>query len=137
VRTTSRRLLWPATIILLAGCAISDHFVTRIPPRSSTCGTILITKERILRYVRLHDCLPQSPSDLPEIPQRDNSLQDGWGREILTSFVDGKATLTSLGRDGRPGGSGEDADMSGVFSLKDENGAWAAEDVGWIEEPRL
>jgi hypothetical protein len=64
-------------------------------------------------------------------------VQDAWGRDILMSFADGKATLTSLGRDGKSGGTGEDADISAVFPLKDASGAWADEDVTWIREPQL
>jgi hypothetical protein len=75
--------------------------------------------------------------DLPEIPGKISRVQDAWGRDIVMSFADGKATLTSLGRDGLPGGTGEDADMSGVFPLRDATGAWAAEDVDWIQEPQL
>ena len=130
-------LLAIAIATLVPGCRISDSFITRIPPRSSTHGTISVMKQRILRYARLHNSLPNSPNDLPQIPEKESGVQDAWGRDILMSFADGKATLTSLGRDGKPGGTGEDADMSGVFPLKDENGAWAEEYVDWIQEPRL
>ena len=83
------------------------------------------------------DALPESPHDLPEIPGKVNEVRDAWGRDIRMTFADDKATLTSLGRDGQPGGTGDDADMSGVFPLKDTRGTWAGEDVDWIEEPRL
>jgi hypothetical protein len=94
-------------------------------------------KQRILRYARLHNSLPKSPNDLPEIPGKISRVKDAWGRDILMAFAEGNGTLTSLGRDGTSGGTGEDADMLGVFPLKDENGAWAEEDVNWIQEPRL
>ena len=135
----SRRVFVAGIVIatLVTGCAISDCFVTKVPPRSSTHGAIWVMKQRVLRYSRLHDSLPKSLNDLPEIPGKSSRNQDAWGREILMSFADGKATLTSLGRDGKPGGSGEDADMTGVFLLKKEDGTWAEEDIGWIQEPRL
>lgn len=118
-----------ASAAMLMGYVISESLVTRIPPRSATHGTIWVMKHRILRYAKLHDSLPTSINDLPEIPEKLNRVQDAWGRDILMSFADAKATLTSLGRDGKPGGIGEDADVTGVFPLKDENGAWAKEDV--------
>jgi Type II secretion system (T2SS), protein G len=135
----SRMVIALGTVMatLVTGCAIFDSCVTKIPPRSSTHGTIWVMKQRILRYAKLHNALPKSPKDLPEIPEKINRVQDAWGREIRMSFADGKATLTSLGRDGNAGGTGEDADMVGIFPLKDANGAWAAEDVDWIQEPRL
>jgi hypothetical protein len=136
---TSRMVavLWIAISMLVSGCTIFDTFVTKIPPRSSTYSTIWVMKQRILRYAKQHNSLPKSPSDLPEIPGKISRVHDAWGREILMSFADGKATLTSLGRDGKPGGTGEDADMSGVFPLKDENGKWADEGVDWVHEPHL
>jgi hypothetical protein len=94
-------------------------------------------KQRVLRYAKIHNSLPKSPRDLPEIPGKISGVQDAWGREILMSFEDAKATLTSLGRDGKPGGTGEDADMTGAFPLKDQNGDWAEEGVPWIQEPKL
>jgi hypothetical protein len=128
--------------IILPGCSsinnwIFDSLVDKIPPQCSAYTTIVVMKQRILRYARLHDSLPKSPRDLPEMPGKGSENQDAWGREILMSFADGKATLTSLGRDGKPGGTGEDADMSGVFPLKDKNGEWAGEDVDWVLEPKL
>jgi hypothetical protein len=126
-----------AVAAMAAGCAVFDSFVTRVPPRSSTHGTLCVMKQRILRYARTHDALPESPHDLPEIPGKVNEVRDAWGRDIRMSLADGKATLTSLGRDGQPGGAGDDADMSGVFPLKDARGAWADEDVDWSQEPRL
>jgi hypothetical protein len=43
-------------------------------------------------------------------------MKDGWGRE-LNWDSDGTsiAKVWSLGRDGKPGGTGEDADMEVVF----------------------
>jgi len=135
----SKMVAVPLTMIalLVIGCAISDSFVDKVPPRSSTYGTIWVMKQRILRYAKLHNSLPNSPNDLPEIPGKINRVQDAWGHEVLMSFADGYGTLTSLGRDGKPGGTGEDADMTGVFPLKDENGAWADENVSWTQEPKL
>ena len=116
---------------------MSDSFVTKVPPRSSTHGTIWVMKQRVLRYAKLHNSLPKSLNDLPETPGKINGVQDAWGRDILMSFTDGKGTLTSLGRDGRSGGTGDDADMTGVFPLKNEKGEWADEDVEWIREPQV
>jgi hypothetical protein len=43
-------------------------------------------------------------------------MKDGWGRE-LNWESDGRSTVKvwSLGRDGKPGGNGEDADMEVIF----------------------
>ncbi len=137
MRARTPRFLLTATVAVVAGCTMFDTLATKVPPRSSTHGTIWVMKQRILRYARLHNCLPKSLGDLPEIPGKIDWVQDAWGRDIIMSFADGKGTLTSLGRDGKPGGTGDDADMTGVFPLKNEKGEWADEDVEWIREPQL
>lgn len=39
--------------------------------------------------------------------------KDAWGRPFAYQFVEeGKATIISYGADGKPGGSGQDADMT-------------------------
>ena len=57
-------------------CWVSNMFVTRVPPRSSTHGTIWIMKQRILRYAKLHNSLPNSINDLPVIPDKIDRVQD-------------------------------------------------------------
>lgn len=37
---------------------------------------------------------------------------DPWGNEYAYDVVNGRAVITSYGRDGEPGGEGEDADIS-------------------------
>ena len=48
-----------------------------------------------------------------------NYLVDGWGRALVyvpADYRSGKqGTVTSYGRDGVPGGDGDDADVDGVF----------------------
>jgi hypothetical protein len=46
-----------------------------------------------------------------------------------------EVTLTSYGRDGRPGGTGEDADIVGVFRAKTADGRWADELGEWRVDP--
>ena len=66
-------------------------------------------------YRRRHGTLPQSLSEAVSVysshPEPDPPV-DGWGRPLIYS-VDGEDyTVTSLGRDGKPGGAGLDYDMS-------------------------
>ncbi len=66
-----------------------------------------------------HRSLPGSPSDLPDQPNRNCEMTDGWGRELHWVF-DGEDRLEiySLGRDGIPGGNDLDSDMLIVFDGK-------------------
>jgi hypothetical protein len=72
---------------------------------------------------------------LKQIPGYDNEVLDGWGRLIeYRKDVKGLVTLVSLGRDGIPGGTGEDTDLVHPFRSKGENGQWADELVEWENE---
>ena len=54
------------------------------------------------------------PPDLSVLPMLngDNETSDAWGRPLKYSVDDqGIITLKSLGRDGKRGGEGEDADI--------------------------
>jgi general secretion pathway protein G len=65
----------------------------------------------------LDDLLDEGPPGLgPYL--RDRVLRDPWGRRLLYSLdPDGRGfTVFSLGRDGRLGGSGADADIDTVVS---------------------
>jgi len=59
-------------------------------------------------------------SDLPKLENRDNSIFDGWGREIGYKVEGTKVTLSSLGADGKPGGSGENKDIFYIFDVSKE-----------------
>ena len=100
-----------------------------------TDGSMHMMKRRILRYAHLHNELPREIKDLPVMEGYSNSTQDGWGREIPFVIKDNTVTLTSYGKDGQPGGNGDDEDMIGIFSLKDKNNAWEKELAEWIKDP--
>jgi hypothetical protein len=110
-------------------------FVDIIPPRSVTHMHMLTMKRRILRYAAANDSLPTSLEQLPILEGYTNEVTDGWGRPILWQVEGTKVTLTSYGRDGVPGGSGEDADMVGVFQAKTADGHWAKEMCEWEVDP--
>ena len=110
-------------------------FADVIPPRSNTYGAMHMMKRRILQYAATHDTLPESLNQLPTIEGYYNSITDGWGRPILWHIEGEQVTLTSFGRDGRPGGFGEDADMVGVFRVKTSDGRWSEELCPWQIDP--
>jgi hypothetical protein len=129
-------------IIVIAGIAIGvfalmalEDFIG-IPPRALTGTRMWVVKRRILQYAHSHNQLPQALSDLPEMGGFDNSVSDAWGRifryELLPS---GDVRLTSLGRDGKVGGSGNDADMIATFPSHDAQGRWSGEMIDWSHNP--
>jgi len=81
------------------------------------------TELRIREYEKTHQRLPDRLSDLPRLANQDNSIEDAWGRNIIyTPDLPGAVTLSSLGKDGRPGGTGpEDDDIRVFFGINGPN----------------
>jgi hypothetical protein len=96
--------------------------IERIPPDAMTRTRIGIVEERLRRYWAKHGALPTDLSELPELRKdRDSSTLDGWGRpigyEVQRTDNGVRVLLSSLGRDGRLGGSGQDADIVAAFEV--------------------
>ena len=121
-------LLLSSLSALACGCTAST-----IPPKDFTVSTMWLTKRRILQFAYLHDKLPSNLSSLPVLEGYDNSLLDGWGRPLHYQYDETfKVTLTSFGRDGRAGGTGDDADIIRSFAAKTASGEWAKETEWWL-----
>ncbi len=101
------------------------QFVCVMPPHPRTILRFTDTGGRILDYARAHGELPSDLSALPEIAGKRNNTRDGWGRPILfSSKPDGTVILTSYGKDGRPGGDDEKADLVYSFKARNDEGEW-------------
>ena len=126
--------------IVIAGGLIAwwcvRQFIPVIPPDSLTYNSMHMIKRRILRYAHTHHELPKTLDELPVIPGYSDRLTDGWEERILyRTNDDSSITLTSYGKDGRPGGEGLDADMVGIFMLKTPDGRWQEELCDWVTDP--
>jgi len=81
------------------------------------------------------------PKSLDVLPRREgyaNRTKDGWGRELDYSISGGGIlTLKSLGRDGKIGGTGEDADISKSYRTVDEEGNSLIKDDYWIVNAKV
>src|SRR5260370_849109 len=91
---------------LTTSCAV-------VTPRDETFGAMLATFQRIGRYARDHGQLPASLAELPKPERHEQREFDPWGR-VLHYEVDrnGIVSLTSFGRDGKPGGRLWNADFT-------------------------
>lgn len=98
----------------------SRNFIATIPPRDLTITRIGVTQVRLRAYWKTHGRLPPNLSDLPLSPGRDNATVDGWGRSLLYSVTGTSlVTLSSLGADGRAGGTGLDEDIVVSFDASE------------------
>lgn len=119
------------------GCSLGvvSQLVSHISPRDNTATVMWVMKRRIVQYATANGSLPAAPEQLPHMAGYENSTTDGWGRPITWQVDGDTVTLTSYGRDGRAGGTGEDEDMVGVFRAKTEDGRWADELGDWQRDP--
>ncbi|MCG7870182.1 MAG: type II secretion system protein GspG [Candidatus Thiodiazotropha taylori] len=125
--------------ILVVFCFLScKYLVHTITPEEMTRSAIGETFVRINLYSIEHHKMPNSFSELPRRSGYLNSTVDGWGREIMMEIFDNKLiTLFSLGKDGLPGGEGENSDISQSYWLTKPNGGFWVEDKNWIYEARV
>jgi hypothetical protein len=116
--------------------AVGSGCIERIPPPSLTETTMTFTKRRILLYAQAHNALPPSLTSLSPMKGYNNEIHDGWGRALTYQTNSaGMITLKSLGRDGVPGGTGDDADIIHSFPTRNAQGEWSYEFVGWNDSP--
>lgn len=93
---------------------------------------------RMSLYAKAHQDVPPSLRVLPERKGYMNRTTDGWGRPLIYQIGDnGVLTLTSLGEDGKPGGNGEDRDISeSYYSRRIDGSLWIGES-SWIVDAEV
>ena len=113
-----RRLVITFAILGLAISAIPFVLADVVPPHAMTVTAIDETSVRIGLYFDWHGRLPTDLNMLPIRQGYANRSTDGWKRALnYTVNGDAKFTLSSLGRDGRIGGTGDDADISKHYMI--------------------
>ncbi len=131
--------MWPKQRILFGILsAFALVACTKITPDEMTNSAIGETFARIHIYAQTKRAVPSSLDVLPKRDGYANQTMDGWDRPLQYRIAaDGTITLTSLGRDGKPGGSGADADVSVSYQTKRTDGSlWVGSDM-WIVEALL
>jgi hypothetical protein len=124
---------WLALCAIATGClSCCAHLIT---PGEMTRTAIMETFVRIDLYAKQKGQLPSTLAVLAEREGYVNRTTDGWGRPLQYHVDgDGVITLASLGRDGKPGGSGADADISeSYYSRRKDGTLWVGAEL-WIAE---
>ncbi|HSY43112.1 MAG TPA: type II secretion system protein GspG [Candidatus Acidoferrum sp.] len=102
-----------------------SYFESTATQQEMTTTAMVVDEERIFSYIREHRNLPQSLSELPQPDGKIDGTIDGWGRPITYKVEENDiVTLVSFGADGKPGGSGDAADIHLSFPTKDAKGNW-------------
>jgi hypothetical protein len=77
------------------------------------------TQVRIGIYLQQNGGLPETFDLLPVREGYLNRTTDAWGRPLNFQIEGDRFTLTSLGRDGVSGGTGDDADLIREYRVID------------------
>jgi len=124
-----------APFILLAVTACHAHTIS---PSEMTYSAIGETIYRIHLYAKINGTLPSSLAVLPVRDNYANRTLDGWNRPIIYKVTpDGVLSLTSLGSDGLPGGTGEEKDIVVRYRGKDKNGRVIAGNDLWTVDGEI
>jgi hypothetical protein len=94
--------------------------------------------------VRIHMYMTANrdyPKDLKVLPVRkgyDNRTYDGWGRDLIYEVDDGGVvSLKSLGRDGKAGGEGKDADIIHRYRTRNADGSLNIDIENWVSQSKI
>ena len=119
--------------LLFAVFSVASMSCTKISPVEMTMTSMGETFVRIDIYAQTNSAIAPSLNVLPKRDGYGNRTADGWGRPLKHRVSpDGIITLTSQGRDGEQGGTGEDADLSkSYFAQKPDGSLWVGSDM-WI-----
>ena len=96
------------------------YFMARdtISPTNSTVSTMMGLTRRIAEYTKTHPSMPISLSELPKFKGKKIPIRDGWFRKIeFIEQEDGFFMLRSFGRNGKPGGTDGNADITTSFKV--------------------
>ena len=132
VKKRMKTLLGALAFLILAGVVISS-LITVVTPVEMTHTAIGESFVRMQMFLTEHHRFPSALGELPKREGYANRLTDGWRRPLIYQVEeDNFVTLLSLGRDGQPGGTGEDADIQTTYRTKNPDGSWCADDDMWI-----
>jgi hypothetical protein len=139
-----KRIKFPPGIPVIVGALLATLVVITaamllvdiVPHHSMTYGAMHMCKLRVLRYAQQHGSLPASLNDTKSIEGFDSSITDAWD-VVFEYSVDTNDVVTfrSLGKDKILGGTGDNADMIGVFPARRSDGKWSDEFVDWTTDP--
>ena len=93
-----------------------------LPPQNITATRMNAIKLGIEKYAQVNGKIPKRLSELPSLDGHPINTNDAWGNEILLTAQGETVTLTSLGKDKKTGGTGDNLDVVGVFEVRFPSG---------------
>jgi hypothetical protein len=127
--------------LLLASLILGGCDFDTMTPEEATDASVTVVRNAINDFVADNGRAPSNMVEIARYRPVNKAWNDGWGRTLLYDVnTSGVASLTSLGKDGRPGGLGQDADLVWAFALKDRSGTWIGTNwqmgsLEWLSHP--
>lgn len=120
-------------VLTMTGCCA--HVISPVEMTHTAIGE---TFYRVHLYGKQSHKIPDSFDVLPVREGYANQTTDGWKKNLILEIKDDKImTITSYGKDGKPGGEGEDADVSKSHWLRREDGRLWVDDDMWVVESEI
>lgn len=130
------RLLGILPAVLAAaglGCSSLRLPGKRASPEQTTRQNMVDSLLRIREYMIQQRKYPADLRSLPLVDDHGTNTNDGWGRPLIYEVSsDGIISIISLGRDGKPGGTKEDADIRRRYRTLNKDGMPNVDDEYWI-----
>lgn len=128
-------IITAAVIVAVAGCGRSEGGAPSKP--FITCNMMLnVASQGCEGFKKARGAWPNSLQDINSWME-DLVHKDAWGHDLSFTPYDassGYGEITSYGRDGKPGGTGEDADIVIRFPVK-ANADWNRQQAMNIKVP--
>lgn len=106
--------------VLLVRCAVDC-----ISPEDRTYTSVSLLRTAMNSFVAANGRAPSNLEELARYEPAVSTWKDGWNNPLVYQVESsGVASITSLGKDKRLGGSGRNADSVWSFALKDQSGNW-------------
>ena len=132
----SKYILLVAFMIAMLGIVlviISVVRLIRVPEGGHTASSINAVQRAVHNYVSETGKLPTTLEDMDKFLDSHFSV-DGWGHPMILEVGSRDLVIGSFGRDGVPGGEGENRDMFRTFDCFDENGMFFVSEDRWLTE---
>jgi len=120
-------------VLLLGLIAVLKSVISVIPPVDMTQTALTETIVRIHMYMVDNRAAPLSLESLPKRDSFANRITDGWNQPLIYEIShDGIISLSSYGKDGQPGGEGDNKDVIIKYKTKREDGTLNIDDPDWM-----
>lgn len=127
-------ILWIFMFLVIVSIAITFLISCSIPPAAKTISTISHCALRSELYFRENHKLPPSLAVLPTREGYSNSIEDGYGRQLIYEVREDRIVFISYGKDGKPGGIDKNADTEVHYLTHKEDGSLWIGTSDWLIE---